>query len=170
MFCGMDQQQQLEPRKPIVLARAPTDADIRELIAQYHGVSVLIAERCAMTVEEITARIAKSTDLAYAMRMAAQRADGHATAAIREGCEQHNPVWVGYRLRERDKEAERRGGSASGGDTPIDFTREVASADECSDAELLAIILRDARPEPGVACPCCGTVRAREAQDAEIIE
>ncbi len=165
----MDEIATTGPRLLRVIIGKPTDADIRERIEHFHGVTTLVAQSLGMQSEELTARIAKSSDLAYSLQCQAAKADGHATVAIRAGCCEHNPVWVAMRLREREKEFERRGSGGTGGDQPIDFTREIESAADCTDAELQAIIMRDAKPAPGERCPCCGHVEAAEPETAEIV-
>ena len=52
-------------------------------------------------------------------------------------------------------------GGAAGAVTPIDFTREVESVKDMTDAEIEACFRRSAmqwKPEDGGPCPCCGRV------------
>ena len=143
----------------------PTDDLIEDQLKKCHGVLGVVAERLGCNYEQLTMHVGKSAHLAYVLQRSSTSAVDDATFFLRHGCKSGDMASIALYLKKIKDDREAGGGGNGLAGQPIDFTREVETVHDLTDAELQAIILRGlaGTVAPGETCPCCG----REFPDVE---
>ena len=135
----------------------PTDDLIEDQIKECHGVLGVVAERLGCNYEQLTMHVGKSSHLAYVLQRSSTSAVDDATFFLRHGCKAGDMASIALYLKKIKDDREAGGGGNGLSGQTIDFTKEVESVHDLTDAEIRAIILRGIAgcAVPGERCPCC---------------
>ena len=158
----------------------PPDHELSACIGDCHGVLGMVAHKLGVRVEQVQEYVSQHPELEDITREAARHVDYKLDLNVRQGVEDGDIGWSAMRIKILEKSGAMGlvGGGAGAGvgvggvATPVDYTREVAGAADCTDAELLAAIRRQAmrdgkRLRNGDVCPCCGCVVSADAVQVE---
>ena len=117
----------------------PTDDLIEDQLKKCHGVLGVVAERLGCNYEQLTMHVGKSAHLAYVLQRSSTSAVDDATFFLRHGCKAGDMASIALYLKKIKDDREAGGGGNGLAGQPIDFTREVETVHDLTDAEVIQI-------------------------------
>ena len=148
-------------RLPFQVNKLPSDAVIVDKIRHYHGMVDVVASMLGVSCEVLTERISGREDFALEIRLAKERLNARKKLALADALYRGDLSAMSLELARQKVEQDRAGSGGGSDGAPIDFTREVESVKDMTDAEIDALLMRDLTKwdrESGKPCPVCGHV------------